>query len=101
MLAFLFVGIGLGVISKRWGPSGVWVLSIGGMVVIGGLAVLLSWLNAWPPIGTWLSDQSVTTLAVGLPVALAAVVAALGPTPALRRRGPAWHRAQPDSKPTA
>ena len=67
MLAFLVVGIGIGVISKRWGPSGVWVLSIGSMVVFGGLAVLLGWLGAWPAIGRWLVDQSVTTLAVGLP----------------------------------
>jgi hypothetical protein len=84
MLAFLFAGIGIGVISKRWGPSGVWVLSVGGIVVLGGLVVLLSWLQAWPAIGDWLSDQSVTTLAVGLPVALAAVVAALAYT-GLRR----------------
>ena len=64
--------------------SGVWVLSIGGIVVLGGLVVLFSWLDTWPAIGTWLSDQSVTTLAVGLPVALAAVVAALSYT-GLRR----------------
>lgn len=84
MLAFLFAGIGIGVISKRWGPSGVWVLSVGGIVVLGGLVVLFSWLDTWPAIGTWLADQSVTTLAVGLPVSLAAVVAALSYT-GLRR----------------
>ena len=77
MLAFLVIGIGIGVISKRWGPSGVWVLSIGSMVVVGGLAVLLGWLGAWPAIGRWLGDQSVTTLSVGLPILLAAVVAGL------------------------
>lgn len=84
MLAFLFAGIGIGVVSKRWGPSGVWVLSIGGIVVLGGLVVLFSWLDTWPAIGTWLADQSVTTLAVGLPVALAVLVAALSYT-GLRR----------------
>ena len=77
MLAFLAVGIGIGVISKRWGPSGVWVLSIGSMVGLGGLAVLLGWIGAWPAIGRWLVDQSVTTLAVGLPALLAVVVAGL------------------------
>jgi hypothetical protein len=77
MLAFLAVGIGIGVISKRWGPSGVWVLSIGSLVVLGGLAVLLGWLGAWPAIGSWLVDQSVTTLAVGLPALLAVIVAGL------------------------
>ena len=78
MLAFLVIGIGIGVISKRWGPSGVWVLSIGSLVVLGGLVVLISWLQAWTSVGTWLSSQSVTVLAVGLSVALATAVAALG-----------------------
>ena len=78
MMAFLVIGIGIGVISKRWGPSGVWVLSIGSMVVLGGLVVLTSWLQAWTVVGDWLADQSIATLAVGLPVALAVAVAALG-----------------------
>ena len=77
MLAFLVVGIGIGVISKRWGPSGVWVLSIGSMVVLGGLAVLFGWLGAWPAIGRWLADQSVTMLSVALPALLALIVAGL------------------------
>jgi hypothetical protein len=74
MLVMLMIGVALGVVSKRWGPSGVWVLSLGSIVLLGGLAVLLSALQAWPAIGSWLGDQSVTTLAVGLPVALAAIV---------------------------
>ena len=77
MLAFLAVGIGIGVISKRWGPSGVWVLSIGSMVALGGLAVLLGWLGAWPAIGRWLVDQSVVSLAAGLPALLSVIVAGL------------------------
>ena len=77
VLAFAFTGMGMGVVSKRWGPSGAWVLSLGSTVFLGGLAILVTWLDGWVAIGTWLADQSVTTLAVGLPTALALVVAAL------------------------
>jgi hypothetical protein len=77
MLAFIVAGIGMGVVQKRWGPSGVWGLIIGSLVVFGGLAVLVTWLRAWGDVGSWLTDQSVATLAVGLPLALAAVLAVL------------------------
>jgi hypothetical protein len=77
VLLFAFLGIGLGVVSKRWGPSGVWGLTIAGTVLFGGLAILVTWLDAWRAIGTWLADQSVTTLAVGLPAAVAVAVAAV------------------------
>jgi hypothetical protein len=77
VLAFAFIGIGMGVVSKRWGPSGVWVLSLGSTVLFGALAILITWLDGWRAIGTWLADQSVTTLAVGLPAALAVAVAAV------------------------
>ncbi|TFV87125.1 hypothetical protein [Blastococcus sp. CT_GayMR16] len=76
VLAFAFAGIACGVVSKRWGPSGVWILSIASTVVLGGLGILLTWADAWPAIGRWFADQSVTTLALGLPVAFAAVIAA-------------------------
>ncbi|TFV66638.1 hypothetical protein E4P40_25175 [Blastococcus sp. CT_GayMR20] len=76
VLLSAFLGIGLGVVSKRWGPSGVWGLTIAATVVVGGLAILVTWLDAWRAIGNWFADQSVTTLAVGLPAALAVAVAA-------------------------
>ncbi len=77
MLALVFAGIGIGVVVKRWGANGVWGLTIASVLVPGGLAILITALKAWGDIGTWLTDQSLTTLAVGLPVVLAAVVAAL------------------------
>jgi hypothetical protein len=77
MLAFIAAGIGMGVVQKRWGPSGVWGLIIGSLVVFGGLAVLVTWLRAWGDVGSWLTDQSVATLAVGLPLALAGGLAVL------------------------
>jgi hypothetical protein len=77
MLAFIFAGIAVGVVYKRWGQNGVWALSIGLLLFFGGLSVLVTGLHAWGDLGRWLTDQSLETLAIALPVAIAAVVAAL------------------------
>ena len=77
MLALIAAGVGMGVVTKRWGPSGVWGLIIGGLVVLGGTAVLVTWMRAWTDLGRWLMDQSVATLAVGLPLALATALGLL------------------------
>jgi hypothetical protein len=78
MLALIAPGVGMGVVSKRWAPNGVWVLTVGGLVVLGGAAVLVTWLGAWDDLGGWFADQSVTTLAVGVPLALATTLGLLG-----------------------
>jgi hypothetical protein len=77
MLALIAAGVGMGVVSKRWGPNGVWGLIIGGTAVFGGAAVLITWMGAWLDLGRSLTDQSLMTLAVGLPLALAALLGAL------------------------
>jgi hypothetical protein len=77
MLALAFIGMGMGVVQKRWGQAGVWGLILGTLAVFGGLAVLITWLEAWGAVGRWFVDQSQGTLAIGLPLAIAAVAAAL------------------------
>jgi hypothetical protein len=77
MLAFVFSGIGMGVVVKRWGPNGLWALALALLLLVGGVAVLLTGLGAWAQVGGWLGDQSLLTLSVGLPLAIGAVVAAL------------------------
>ena len=77
MLAAAFLGVGIGVVMKRWGQLGIWGLVIGAIVVFGGLAVLVSWRGAWGDIGTWLVAQSMLTLAVTIPLLLALATAAL------------------------
>jgi hypothetical protein len=72
MLAFMFVGISLGVTQKRWGPAGVWGVMIGALLAVGLLAVLFGWLGFWAAV----TEQTLMTLAVGLPVALAVAFAA-------------------------
>ncbi len=77
MLALIAAGVGMGVVSKRWGPNGAWGLIIGGLAVLGGAAVLITWMGAWLDLSRWLTDQSLMTLAVGLPLTLAALLGAL------------------------
>jgi hypothetical protein len=84
MLAFAFIGVGIGIVQKRWGQGGTWGLIIGTMVVFGGLAILISWLDAWGAVGSWFAGQTLVTLTVGLPT-LIAVVAALVSYPGIRR----------------
>lgn len=84
MLAFMSVGIGVGIVHKRWGQTGTWGLIIGSMVVFGGLALLITWLEAWRTVGDWFADQSVATVTVGLPLAVAVVIALIS-FPAIRR----------------
>ncbi|MGY1886623.1 hypothetical protein ACI799_15125 [Blastococcus sp. SYSU DS0753] len=84
LLAFMFVGVGMGVVHQRWGQMGTWGLILGSIVVLGGLTVLITWLDAWGSIGVWFTDQSTVTLTVALPLAFAAV-AALVSFPGIRR----------------
>jgi hypothetical protein len=77
MLALIAAGVGMGVVSKRWGPNGVWGLVISSIVVLGAAAALVTWMGAWLDLGRWLADQSLMTLAVGLPLALAVLLGAL------------------------
>jgi hypothetical protein len=84
MLAFSFIGVGIGIVHKRWGSAGTWSLIIGSNVLSGGLIVLVTWLDAWGAIGNWFADQSLVTLTVGLPAAFALVVA-LAAYPGIRR----------------
>jgi hypothetical protein len=84
MLAFAFVGVGIGIVQKRWGQAGTWGLIVGSMLVFGGLAILISWLDAWGAVGSWFADQSLLTLTVGLP-AVIALIAALISFPGIRR----------------
>jgi hypothetical protein len=65
MLLFSFTGLFLGVVAKRWGTNGVLSLMLATFVVAGGLAVLITWLQGWTPVGTWLAGQSTLALVAG------------------------------------
>ncbi|MGY1833446.1 hypothetical protein ACI8AA_23775 [Geodermatophilus sp. SYSU D01180] len=77
MLAAAFLGVAFGVVMKRWGQLGRWSLLVGGLLRFGGLAILVSWQRARGDLGTWLTEQSMVTLAVLVPAALGVIAAAL------------------------
>ena len=52
--------------------------------VVGGLVFLVSWLDAWSDVFGWFAEQSLFTVLVGLPVAIA-LVAGLASYPGIRR----------------
>jgi hypothetical protein len=87
MLAFAFLGIGIGVVFKRWGATGVWTLTLGSLLGVGLLVLLVTWRQAWGAVGSWLVDQSIATLALALPAALALLLAGAS-FAALRRAVP-------------
>jgi hypothetical protein len=77
LLACAFVGIGLGVLYKRWGTAGIYALTATVIVVTGALVILLTWRRAWDELGAWLADRSVESWTIGLPAVAAVALAAL------------------------
>ncbi|MCW0216071.1 MAG: hypothetical protein OJJ54_22205 [Pseudonocardia sp.] len=86
-LFFSFVSIFAGTVFKRWGQFGMYVLSIGTVVLGGAAAVLITWQNAWGSIGRFFADSSPLALFAGYPAILAVLLAAVGYL-ALRRATP-------------
>ena len=76
MLACSFLGIGIGVVFKRWGATGLWALVLVTVAVVGSLVVLITWQQVWGDIGRWLVDQSIATLTIGIPAVIALALAA-------------------------
>jgi hypothetical protein len=77
LVACAAVGIGLGIVFKRWGPAGLYALAVAAVGVIAGALALIGWLDAWQQVGGWFTDRSLVTFAVGLPLLVTAVVGAL------------------------
>jgi hypothetical protein len=65
MLVFSFLGMFYGIVGKRWGTNGVLGLSVLAVVVLGGGAVLISWLDGWRDVFDWLNSQPGLALAAG------------------------------------
>jgi hypothetical protein len=77
MLAACSIGMGIGVVFKRWGAPGLYGLSLGTLLLGGGLAILVTWRAGWTELWSWLTDRSVESLTIGLPAVLAVAVAGL------------------------
>jgi hypothetical protein len=65
MALISFCGLFLGTVTKRWGGNGFFVLSVLSIIAIGGLIVLITLLDGWPAVETWLADQSGLALTLG------------------------------------
>jgi hypothetical protein len=87
MALLSFVGVTVGVVTKRWGGSGFLVLSLLTVVGSGLLSALINWLGAWPAIGIWLVDQPILLLVAGGTLIPAAALAG-GSYAVLRRASP-------------
>ncbi|PZG15293.1 hypothetical protein C1I95_19905 [Micromonospora craterilacus] len=72
-----FIGIAIALVFKRWGANGMLTLSAAALVVIGGLATLVTWQGWWSAIGGWFADQSGAALLVGWPALLTLPLAAV------------------------
>jgi hypothetical protein len=77
MLACAVLGMALGVVFKRWGAPGLYVLGIGIGLLAGLAAVWATWQRAWEDVGGWFADQSVAMLAITLPMLLTIGLAGL------------------------
>jgi hypothetical protein len=65
MLLFSYIGVGLGIVTKRWGSNGIFVLSVLTIAITGGVSTLLTWSHHWSTIGNWFVAQSTLGIAVG------------------------------------
>ena len=77
MLACAFLGMGIGVVFKRWGAPGLYGLIIAVLLVGGLIAVWATWQESWGDIWAWLAKQSVTSLTVMFPAVITLALAAL------------------------
>lgn len=75
LAALSFLGVCLGTLYHRWGPTGLWTALVGTATVLGGLAVLVTWQRWWPEVGSFFTEQSTLALLAGYPVLLAALLA--------------------------
>jgi hypothetical protein len=86
-LAVSAMGVFAGVIFKRWGQPGVYTLAIGSILLLGGLAVLVTSQGWWPAVGSFFTGQSTFVLLTVYPLLIALVLGAAG-WAAIRRATP-------------
>lgn len=77
-IALGFLGIFIAVYYKRFGMTGMYLLVICKLLVLGALALLATWLDLWSGIGRWLGDQPTAAWFAGWPALLAALLAGAG-----------------------
>lgn len=75
---FLFVsalGMLMGAVFKRWGQTGMYLLSTGSLVLGAGAALLITWRHGWGAVGRFFTDTATLALTSGYPLVLAVLLA--------------------------
>jgi hypothetical protein len=65
MLLVSYIGVFIGVVTKRWGSNGVFALTVAASAAFGGAAILVTWSHHWLAVGHWFASQSTFAVAVG------------------------------------
>ncbi|WP_028661400.1 hypothetical protein [Saccharomonospora saliphila] len=73
-----FLGIWFGIVFKRWGQLGVWVLGLGCAALVVGFVSLVSWQRWWPAVGEFLAGHPALALQAAYPALIAVVLAGAG-----------------------
>lgn len=74
----------LGAVYQRWRTPGFLIAAIGAILVLGVVAVIVTWVHGWPAVGAWFVDAPRMLVLVGVP--MAAATAAFVATWAVVRR---------------
>ncbi|WP_433291999.1 hypothetical protein ACQPZQ_03575 [Pseudonocardia sp. CA-142604] len=86
-VALSTIGVFIGVVFKRWGQPGVYALAVGTVLVLAGVAIVVTWQRWWPVVGSFFTDQSIFLLLVVYPLVIAIVLGG-GGWLAIRRATP-------------
>lgn len=78
LLALGFLGLFCGLISTRWGKTGLFTAGILAGGVLGGAFALISLTGQWETIGQWFAGQPEPVLYPGWPLLITAVLAVAG-----------------------
>ncbi|MFC7481781.1 hypothetical protein ACFQX7_19440 [Luedemannella flava] len=73
LTAMVFLGFALGTVLLRWGASGFWIITLGATLVLGAIAVVITWQHWWDNIFGFFADQPVSVLLTVWPTAVAAL----------------------------
>ncbi|WP_232668676.1 hypothetical protein [Pseudonocardia sp. TRM90224] len=77
-IALSAIGVFGGVVFKRWGQSGVYVMGIGASLVVFAAVVLITLGQLWPAVGSFFATTPTVALLAGYPLLIAVVLGAGG-----------------------
>ncbi|MBY3791918.1 ABC transporter permease [Rhodococcus fascians] len=67
------IGAFVGVVYRRFRTNGLFTLGLVGLVVFGGGAIVITWQNWWPDVGTFFTDTPRVLLLVVVPLVITGI----------------------------